>query len=81
MDIKNIDTTKYNIVNQINSEGEIVITLYPKVRNCLYCTQQIKPKVADFITWKDDEGKWRKGYFCREHSKVVTKLLKHERKV
>ena len=77
--IINIDDAKYKVKEtQIESDSyQYLIT--PKKRNCKLCKKVFESVGSEFICWTDDNGFSRSGYFCREHFKLIHKVLKEIR--
>ena len=76
MDLNNIDEKQFNVAQEIDTHGNIKITLLPKVRKCLCCNSTFEATPSDYKVWKDDSGIWRKGHFCRYHMPIINTILK-----
>ena len=72
----NINEKKYNVdKTQVESDC-IRYIVTPKKRNCKLCNKSFQNNNNGFITWTDDKGFRRSGYFCREHYLLIKKALK-----
>ena len=75
----NINEKKYNVdKTQVESDC-IRYIVTPKKRNCKLCSKSFQNNNNGFITWTDDKGFRRSGYFCREHYLLIKKALKEIR--
>ena len=74
-----IDTTNYYINEITQYDGTTKIVLSPKKRNCKLCKRVFDSVGTEFICWNDSKGFSRSGYFCREHFKLIHKVLKEIR--
>ena len=75
----NINENKYNITEREIDSDCFQYTITPKRRTCKVCKKGFESNGREFLTWTDDKGFRRSGYFCREHLIMVNKVLKEIR--
>ena len=75
----NINEKKYNVdKTQVESDC-IRYIVTPKKRNCKLCNKTFSSTGKEFLTWTDDKGFLRSGYFCRKDFILIKKVLKEIR--
>jgi hypothetical protein len=67
---------KYSMKKQQIAIDEYQFNLIPKKRNCKCCNKRFDSVGKEFLTWTDDNGFLRSGYFCKVHYILIKKALK-----
>ena len=67
---------KYHLEKTQNGVDEYQFNLTPKRRTCKLCGKGFESNGKEFLTWTDDNGFLRSGYFCRKDFVTIKKVLK-----
>ena len=70
------DTNKYKVKKTQIGVDEYQFNVIPKKRNCKLCKKSFDSKGKQYLTWTDDNGYLRSGYFYKEHYVLVAKTLR-----
>ena len=71
----NIDEEKYNTSKEKIDAESYIIKVETKKKQCSVCKKLFEAKKRNALHWTDDNGFYRIGYFCREHYRLVRKVL------
>ena len=75
----NINDSKYNVERKETERDCFQYTITPKKRNCKLCNKTFSSTGKEFLTWTDDKGFLRSGYFCKKDFILIKKVLKEIR--
>ena len=75
----NINEKEYNVKETQIETDVIQYMVTPNKRNCKLCKRVFDSVGTEFICWTDSKGFRRSVYFCREHFKLIHKVLKEIR--
>ena len=75
----NINENKYNVKKKKIFTDSYQLTITPKKRNCKLCNKTFSSTGKEFLTWTDDKGFLRSGYFCKKDFILIKKVLKEIR--
>ena len=75
----NINESKYNVEKKRVERDCFQYTMIPKKRNCKLCNKTFSSTGKEFLTWTDDKGFLRSGYFCKKDFILIKKVLKEIR--
>jgi hypothetical protein len=70
------DKKKYHLKKTQTHPDEFQFNLIPKRRTCKLCGKGFESNGQEFLTWTDDNGFLRSGYFCRKDLVKVNQVLK-----
>ena len=70
------DKTKYKVKRRQISTDEYQFNVIPRKRTCKLCGKGFDSNGNEFITWTDDNGYLRSGYFCRKDFVLISKAIK-----
>ena len=77
----NIDEKKYKVKRKEGFQGNFSYTATQKKRTCKACGKGFESTGNETLSWYDDDGFYRIGYFCKTDYINVSRYLKEmERK-
>ena len=70
------DEQHYKVIKKQNGVDEYQFNVVPRKRICKLCKRSFESNGSEFISWTDDNGYLRFGYFCRKDFVLIKKALK-----
>ena len=70
------DEQRYKVIKTQKGTDEYQFNVVPKIRTCKLCNKGFESNGNEFITWTDDNGYLRSGYFCRKDFVLIKKAIK-----
>jgi len=71
----NINENKYNVKKRKVDADSYQLMVTPKKRTCFACKKGFDSVGTETLSWYDDEGYYRIGYFCNKDYRLARILL------
>ena len=72
----NIDEKKYKVKKREGFQGDFSYNVTQKKRVCKVCNKAFESTGNETLSWYDDEGFYRIGYFCKTDYINASRYLK-----